>query len=151
MADRKAFVLYLILTVIIWQLALSLTNIAKMKTGYENILFKFVPTVNTGAAFGVFENFSLILGIFGLIILIFSIIYAFFNLKFEQKAKILFLSGFCAGVLGNVYQRLVFGHVFDFIKINLFNFPIFNFFDILICLNAFLLAVIFFKEEKNEN
>ena len=52
------------------------------------------------------------------------------------------MSSFCAGILGNAYERYVYGYVTDFIKINFMNFPVFNLYDILITVGAVLIAAV---------
>ncbi len=51
------------------------------------------------------------------------------------------LSLVAAGAIGNLCDRLVFGHVRDFLSFYLINYPVFNVADILITAGALLLVV----------
>ena len=57
------------------------------------------------------------------------------------------------GALGNLYDRIVYGHVVDFILVhwqNRWYFPAFNFADSAICVGAVMLALDMFKSKKSE-
>ena len=57
------------------------------------------------------------------------------------------------GALGNLYDRIVYGHVVDFILVhwqNRWYFPAFNFADSAICVGAVMLALDMFKSKKPE-
>ena len=56
------------------------------------------------------------------------------------------------GALGNLYDRIVYGHVVDFILVhwqNRWYFPAFNFADSAICVGAVMLALDMFKSKKS--
>ena len=144
--DKRAFVVYVLLTVVLWQFLISISKIIKHNT-FNLDFIKVVETTNSGAAFGMFQNAPFVLGMFGLIVLLLVLFYVYKNVNFEDKAKILFLSIFSAGILGNTHERFAYGYVTDFIKINFLNFPVFNMFDILISISVILYAVFYIKEE----
>ncbi|MBQ2644911.1 signal peptidase II [bacterium] len=105
---------------------------------------------NNGAAFNLFAGFNEILIIFAFVT-IFAFMYYVLTYKFYISEKFLFLiSAFCAGIAGNTYERLANDYVTDFIKINLFNFPVFNINDILITVGAILIVFILIKNKYNE-
>ena len=62
---------------------------------------------------------------------------------------------FSSGALGNLIERIQFGYVIDYINLNFINFPVFNMFDIMICLGVFLYFIFvvfdFGKEYGNSN
>lgn len=106
---------------------------------------------NTGAAFSFLANESgwqrwLFVGISALV----SIVIIFWlrkipkHNKWDQVALCLIL----AGAVGNVWDRLVYGYVIDFIKLyyQQWYWPIFNVADMAICVGAFM--VIFSKSDK---
>ena len=57
------------------------------------------------------------------------------------------------GAIGNLFDRVVYGHVIDFILVhwqNRWYFPAFNFADSAICVGAVMLALDMFKSKKSE-
>ena len=85
--------------------------------------------------------------VFGIIALLAIIIYSYNKLEFDDKYKILTITSLTAGILGNLAERLAEGYVIDFIKLNFVNFAVFNFFDILISISIFSLAILIFYDE----
>ncbi len=149
---KKTFNIFVLLTVIIWQLADSISKIlcSPFIKSDSSMPFSIVITTNKGAAFGLLKNYPYLLGILGILVIILIAFYVYKKLTFNDKAKILIFSSFCAGVLGNTFQRLKYGHVEDFIKINFFDFPVFNIYDILICACVFFYIFLFLlKRIKN--
>ena len=51
---------------------------------------------------------------------------------------------------GNLYDRIIYGYVVDFIRLDFINFAIFNIADICICVGAFLLCVAVYFSDKKE-
>lgn len=149
MKDKKAFTVYILLSLVLWQFAISMAKIISdpyFKIG-ENDLFSVVKTMNNGAAFGLLEDNPYILGTLGIVVLFLVCFYVFKNIEFKDKTKLLYTSIFTAGILGNTYERFTNGFVTDFIKIDFFNFPVFNLFDILICVSVFMYIIFYIKEE----
>jgi len=128
------------------------------RTFYEGesvILIKgfinFTYVKNTGAAFSLFSNATTWLIVFS-IILIGFIIFTDFALK---KQNALYNAGFCltlAGALGNLFDRIVFRYVRDFIELDFMEFGIFNFADIMLTFGVICYAIfIIFFLGKDEN
>ncbi len=99
---------------------------------------------NTGSAFGLFPNSSLIFVGTAVIISLF-IIYYNFHLPGGQKSMRLALGLQMGGALGNLVDRLRIGHVTDFID---FGPWVFNVADAAIVTGAFLLAWVIWQESK---
>lgn len=106
---------------------------------------------NTGSAFGFLNQsavgwYSYVFTGFGLLMSIGLIVWMA-KCKSTQKLELLALSCILSGALGNVLDRLQFGHVIDFIQIYYGEhyFPVFNLADSAICLGAVLL---FFANHK---
>lgn len=107
---------------------------------------------NKGAAFGILQNQRILLAIITLIFIIGIIV---FVLKFKPKSLffkisiMLIISGAC----GNLYDRLIYGYVVDFILIhykNVYYYPTFNVADILVVIGTILLLFYIVKDDKNE-
>lgn len=104
---------------------------------------------NTGAAFGILQNsqwfFILLTAVFLFIAGLF-----YFKIPAEKKYRalrlvVLFIT---SGALGNFIDRIMIGHVRDFIYFSLIDFPIFNVADIYITLSAaaaFILVIFIYK------
>jgi len=106
---------------------------------------------NTGAAFSLFENSTNLLILFSIIVSIAIIIYIVKNKTIELPFLIAW--GFIlGGTAGNLIDRLLYGYVIDFIKLDFINFPIFNIADLSINLGAFLIIIYsFIKYRKSES
>ena len=118
----------------------------------ENPFLDLVFVQNTGAAFSILENSQLFLIIFSIFALLSIFIYALRNAdKFSVFAGF-WASMLVAGILCNLYERLAFGYVRDFFKVNFIDFPIFNLSDILISIGVLALIIIIIKNKylKNE-
>jgi signal peptidase II len=94
----------------------------KDKTIIEGII-SFSVTQNTGLAFSFLSNVPYVPLILNIVMFILLLI-------LWRIEKLQFLTISIGGALGNLLERIIFGHVTDFIKI--LHFPIFNVADILI-------------------
>jgi len=145
--DKRAFIFYIITTLVLWQLGDSIKNLCTradvMALTKDNPLLSFVYLKNTGGAFSIFTDKTALLAAFGAFVLIFTVFWCYKNLQFEEKFKILSLTCLTAGVLGNLAERISNGYVVDFVKLNFINFAVFNFFDILITLSILFLIVFY--------
>jgi len=146
MKDKKACILYSLLTFVIWQLCVSLSKIFGNSFHFGEF-FSILPVINKGAAFGIFNDNPYILGTLGIFVIIGTAFYVYKKLDSKNRILILLFASFTAGVLGNTTERFFNGYVNDFIKINLFSFPVFNIFDILITGSIFLYIIFCIKEE----
>ena len=105
-------------------------------------VFRFSYVENRGAAFGIFQGKSLILGIFSVIVGL-LIAYLYFKVTPEPKNWLLELSLLLifAGAAGNQIDRLRQGFVVDMFEFYWFTFPVFNFADTLITIGAILFGL----------
>lgn len=99
---------------------------------------------NTGAAFGLFQDGNLVFTILAFVVSAF-IIYYYHRLETQPWLR-LTLALQLAGAIGNLIDRLRFGHVTDFISVG--TFPIFNIADASITVGAILLGLIVFWHER---
>lgn len=114
-------------------------------------LFDFVYVENTGAAFSILSDSTLLLS---LISVLFCIGVVFFWYKEKPKNKLFCaaLTMLFAGALGNAIDRIFRGFVVDFISTSFITFPVFNIADIAITGGAAVLIIyiLFFdKDEKD--
>ncbi len=98
---------------------------------------------NTGSAFGLFKNFSSFFTLFSAVV----IIAIFFYLKKIKKdeTKIQFaVSLLLGGTIGNLVDRLLYGHVIDFIDFRIW--PVFNIADSAVTVSVIFLIYLLWKE-----
>ena len=115
-------------------------------------VFEFSLVYNTGVAWGMFDNMTLVINIIAHLIMIFvAIIY--FKMPAENKRlrplKILLILIF-AGAAGNCIDRSLMSAVTDFLYFKLINFPVFNVADCYVTVSGILVAVLlifYYKEE----
>lgn len=112
--------------------------------------FSLVLVKNNGAAFNLFAGFQDWLVIFAVIIILAIIIYLLTNKLYIPENFLMMLSLFTAGIAGNAIERYTLGYVEDFIKINLFNFPVFNLNDIMITVAAVVIALSIVNDKRRE-
>lgn len=117
-------------------------------------LFNFKLVHNYGAAWGLLAGKQVFLIVLSIV---FMAIFIFYYIKEPNKSWLLNITfGFLfAGCLGNLYDRLVFGYVRDFIQFDFWqSFPIFNFADVALCIGVvlfiFYLIIYFVKTRKKE-
>ncbi|MBC8299322.1 MAG: signal peptidase II [Pelagibacterales bacterium] len=116
------------------------------------ILEKFY---NKGIAFSIFNSDSALINyiILFIIILVIAFITRLFLTQFNKlkKNEVIAYSLIIGGAVGNMIDRIMHGHVLDFIFIhyNSFYFPaIFNLADVSISLGVFFLLLAYLKEER---
>lgn len=116
---------------------------------YSNKLIKIIYVENTGAAFSIMQNateFLIALSITAICIIIY---YMFKYLTVINLKWVLFFSLLSSGILGNLYERLVFGHVRDFFQLTFIKFPIFNISDIFINIGVIGIIIMILLLKKN--
>lgn len=106
-------------------------------------VFSFTYTQNTGAAWSMFDGERwLLIGVTSVMLL--GLLAVLLSGRFRNHKMAL-----CGGVLvvaggiGNLIDRIVRGYVVDFIRVDFFDFPIFNVADCFVVIGAVLLFVYF--------
>ena len=135
----------------LWQLGATIRDLcvdtfAQISTQGSAIL-SFVYAKNTGGAFSLFEGHPYLLALFAVLVLGALVTYVYKRVIFNDKFKILALVLFSAGILGNLYERLTFGYVVDYVKLNFVNFAVFNVFDVMICISVFIFIFMVLYED----
>ena len=106
---------------------------------------------NTGAAWGVFSNGTMLLAVFSIIFLLFAIKYII-DLKEISKLSTISYGMLLGGIIGNLVDRLFRNYVVDFLNFKIFsyNYPVFNIADIFIVIGIFLIIIeSFIPNKKN--
>lgn len=106
---------------------------------------------NTGAAFSILGNKTIILILVSIFFLI-IIKNAIKKLKRVNTLTIISLGIMTGGIIGNLFDRILYKSVIDYLSFNIFNynFPVFNLADIGITVGAILLIIDLIIEEKEK-
>lgn len=126
-----------------------LSNIFLSKIGsiQENPVFDLIYAQNTGAAFNLLENYPIILIAIGILAILGIFIVIIQNIEKLSLFACLWTSVLLSGIICNLYERLYFGYVRDFFKLNFIDFPVFNISDIFINAGVIALIVIILKNK----
>ena len=124
----------------------------KMSLNQEIVLIKNFFSINylknTGAAFSILTNQTLIL-----IIISFIIIFVLDRFLTKEKnlnnLSVISIGLILGGIFGNLLDRIIYKGVIDYLSFRIFsyNFPVFNFADMAITIGTFLLLFNMVKEE----
>ncbi len=97
---------------------------------------------NTGAAFSILDGNTLLVTIIGIVIIIMIIWYLYKN-KVNKMIDKIGYSLILGGSIGNLFDRVCYGYVRDFIDIQIgeYNYPIFNLADSFIVIGVILLFI----------
>ena len=111
--------------------------------------FYIIHVGNTGAAWSLFTGKSVFLAILAIAML--SLIYLFRQSLALYKRSSQFTFGLlCGGIVGNLLDRLLHGHVIDFLDFHIgsYIYPTFNVADCAICIGAVLYFIQNIRSEK---
>ena len=142
--------------IIVFLAVLFLDQITKMLTlkfllpkGSVSILpfFSLTYVENTGSAFGLFQNANLFLLVVSFLILFFMIKWRKDIISLGNWARFGYVMIF-AGALGNIFDRIILGHVVDFLDFHVW--PVFNIADSAICVGAAFIAFNVLRFKKKE-
>lgn len=101
---------------------------------------------NTGAAFSFLNDNTLTLIFISLVLLGLIFYYVYLSIeKFDKINYVAFLL-LTSGAILNLSERIIYGRVDDFIKLPFINFPIFNYYDLMITFGVFLLIIKILKK-----
>lgn len=154
---NKISLVKLIVIIIIFAMDLITKNIFAnvLKNQFEISIipnfFSLKYTENTGAAYGMFGNNTIMLTIFSML---FIVMFTFYDILYSEKNIWNFL-GFCfviGGAIGNLADRLFLGFVRDFAVLHVFNF-IFNVADAFITFGVvfYMISIVISLTKKKEN
>lgn len=117
----------------------------------ENPVFDLIFVQNTGAAFSILENSKVFLILFSAAAVFIILFYAIKNVsKFSAMAGF-WAAMLIAGISCNMYERIAYGYVRDFFKLNFVEFPVFNISDIFINISVLAIIIIIIKNKYLRN
>ena len=132
----------------------KLMSIKHLKNGNDitiiKNIFDFQYVENRGAAFGILAGKKYILIILTAIIVL-GMIYYLVKYKPESKLLKVSLALIISGALGNIYDRISYNYVVDFIYIHykdIFTWPNFNIADMLVVAGTILMSLYIIKDVK---
>lgn len=140
---KKVYVISLILLIFDILSKIIIKNSLNL---YESI--KIIPNFfyityvrNTGCAFSILEGKQYLLIILTLIVF-FYLIYYFFKDKLNNY-KVIYYSLLFSGILGNLFDRVFYNYVVDFLDFKIFgySYPVFNFADSFIVIGVILIII----------
>lgn len=145
--ERLSKFLYLIVCFVFFLISdLYLSNeiVRNISNGFtlSNPIFRLHYIKNTGAAFSLLPNAREFLIILSVVVITLFFIYVYNRLKSISLKTIFIVSLLCAGIAGNLHERIVFGYVRDFFELTCINFPVFNLSDILINIGVVLFIIL---------
>jgi len=114
-------------------------------------VLKLTYVENPGMAFGIRIGndvfFSIFTSLTSLVIL-----YLLYKLKNKQYSIQVALSLILAGAIGNLFDRIIYGKVVDFIYVELIKWPVFNIADIAVTIGmiVWITQVLFYTDEKKQ-
>ena len=113
----------------------------------KNSVLDLTYVLNSGAAFSIFENSKIFLIIFALAAITIILFYAIKNIDKFSAFSGFWAAMLLAGIGCNLYERIAFGYVRDFFKLNFIDFPVFNISDIFINIGVSAIIVIIIKNK----
>lgn len=110
---------------------------------------------NKGAAWGIFQDATIILTVISIVVSVLLIYYLLKNRKNLDSFVAFLIAMIISGAIGNLIDRVLLGYVIDFIYSplwNMYSFPVFNFADMYISLSIIaLIFIMLFTDKLDEN
>lgn len=107
---------------------------------------------NEGAAWSILHGNRLLLIVISIVALIF-ILSCILKEKPKGKLESFSYGILLGGIIGNLFDRIAYGYVIDFLDFDIFgyNYPVFNIADCFIIIGVLLIFILSFRGVKNEN
>lgn len=147
-AGKLVYFLISIIFFIIADLYLSnlFLNDLRFKMPVNDVL-DIIFVQNTGAAFSILQDSRIFLIGFAITAVIIIAGYIIRNVEKFSSFAMFWTSMLVAGISCNLYERVAFGYVRDFFKLNFIDFPVFNISDIFINVGVLAIIVIIVKNK----
>lgn len=153
--SEKAILFFVMVLVLLADYASKVTveNNLELNTTWAPLpdlahLFRFTHVSNTGAAFGLFPNGSVLFSVIAVVVSIVIIIYNQYLPARHQLYRIA-LGLQLGGALGNLISRMRLGHVTDFLDFG--PWPVFNVADLCVVIGVIMLAFLMLIEEQQRS
>lgn len=116
-----------------------------------NNFFYIDKVTNEGAAFSILNGHTIIFIVIAIVMLIYIDRYLLKDAK--TKLDIISYSMLIGGIIGNLFDRIFYKEVIDFLSFNIFGymFPVFNLADTFICIGIFIIIIKLLVGGKDEN
>ena len=101
---------------------------------------------NTGAAFSFLNDNTLTLIVISFALLCFLFYYIYNKIENTDKTNYIAFLFLTSGAILNLSERIIYSSVDDFIKLPFINFPVFNYYDLMITFGVFLLIIKILKK-----
>lgn len=147
---KKVYIFSLIFFIIDLISKILVINTIKKEIVLIPNFLSFNKVSNEGAAFSILNGGRIFFILLGVAVIIYIVKYMLKSIN--NKVEILSYSLILGGIIGNLFDRIVYGKVVDFISFKIFGyyFPIFNLADSMIVIGAILLIINLIKGDKNE-
>lgn len=131
----------------------KLVSMKFLKTGDVAVVknyFELQYVENRGAAFGILQNKQIVLSLMTMVVIIGMILYL---VKYKPGSRLLrfSLALIIGGALGNLFDRLYYKYVVDFLFFHyrdIYSWPNFNVADIMVVVGTLLMALYIVKDVK---
>ena len=146
--SKQNKIIYFVLSLVffvIFDLYLSNAIILNIDKVIPNSVFDIVFVQNEGAAFNLLDGSKIFLICFSIFALSIISFYLIRNISKISTLGIFFTSLLSAGICSNMLERILYGYVRDYIKLNFIDFPVFNISDIFINIGVFAIIIIIIK------
>ena len=157
MRKKKITILILSIVLLIIDQVSKIIVVNNLSVGEsKNIVdgfFSLTYVKNTGAAWGMFSNSTIILGLLSIVFSIILIKYIIESKKLSNISVISY-SLLLSGIFGNMLDRFIRGFVIDFLNFYIFSYdyPVFNIADIFIVVGIILIIIeTFIEGGKNDS
>ena len=149
---KASKIIYFIISVIFFALFDTVCSdfvIKNINNLPQNKILDLIFIQNSGAAFSILENYKLLLIAFAIIAILGIFFYIIKHAKQVSTMTTFWFAMLAAGIFCNMYERIVFGYVRDFFKLNFVNFPVFNISDVFINVSVFVIVIMIINNEIN--
>lgn len=129
---------------VFFNLYISDLIVDKLLSGYEfsTSILSLTYVKNTGAAFSIMQNSTEALIILSVAAIVLLFVYVIRHLSGLYMKSLFFFALLCAGIAGNLHERMSLGFVRDYFELNFINFPVFNISDIFINLGVIAIVLL---------